>query len=154
VTTVVLTDAEKAAVAALAALRLVHSLGAGLGQGHGRGTQHRLSSELTAMAAEYAVSKALGLHWPLDLGRFHQPDVGGYHVRSCQKDGCLILRTDDPPNEPFVLVEADGPAYRLLGWCYPANVRRPEFWSDKGTGRPPAWFVPREALQPLEELVA
>ena len=106
------------------------------------------------MAAEYAVSKALGLHWHLDLARFHQPDVGSYHVRSCQPGGALILRTDDPDDAPFILVEADGQTYRLLGWCYPTNVKRPKYWTDRGNGRPPAWFVPREALQPLEEIVA
>jgi len=146
-----LTDSEKAAVAALAALRLVHSLGAGLGQGHGRGTQQRLSSEVTAMAAEYAASKALGLHWHLDLGRFHQPDVGPYHVRSCQPGGRLIIRDDDPDTEPFVLVEVDGHTCRLIGWCYPVNTKRNSY-REAPNGRPPAWFVPREALQPLEEI--
>jgi hypothetical protein len=153
VISVTLTDDETAAVTALAALRLRDSVAAGLGQAHGRGTQLRVSSELTAAAAEYAVSKALRLHWPLGLRRFHQPDVGSFHVRSCKPEHNMIIRDDDPDNEPFLLVWVDGKTFTLAGWCYPCNVKRPEY-RQAPNGRPPAWFVPHEALEAVEEIPA
>lgn len=150
---VTLTDDETAAVTALAAVRLRDSVSAGLRQGHGRGTQQRVSCEVTATAAEYAVSKALKLHWPLGLRRFHQPDVGAYHVRCTKSGNRLIIREDDPETEPFLLVWIDGQTFTLAGWCYPANVKKPEYRAAPN-GRDAAWFIPHTALEAVQESAA
>ena len=53
----------------------------------------------------------------------------------------------------YLLVTANHPDYRLVGWIMGRDAMRPEHWSDPAGGRP-AYFVRQDKLRQVEELRA
>lgn len=104
---------------------------------------------------EIVVAKAANIYWPGDLGcpDNGRPDVGGYHVRArTRSDYDLIIRDDDDDDGRFVLVVPGAlPRFRIIGECLGREGKLPEYRRDYG-GRPPAYFVPQDALRPLDGL--
>lgn len=109
--------------------------------------------ELNGTAAEYVVSKILGLPWTGRGGDPHDPraDVGrDIEVRWSDRHG-LILKAlwGRRPIGPHVLVSGRNP-YFILGW-YPVSIedydRSPD-WSLPD----PAIVIPRSDLYPIETL--
>lgn len=103
--------------------------------------------------AELAVAKAAGLFWeavvknPLGLAG----DVGPIQVRSTQRaNGRLILHKSDPAESLFILVTGRIPEFTIVGAIPGEQGMKDSYWTDPKEGRP-AYFVPQEALKPLEE---
>jgi hypothetical protein len=112
-----------------------------------RGYAQRIEST----AAELALAKYLGL--PFEI-RFNtgKGDVGEIEVRWAQEERYgLIVRPDDPPDPPYVLVTGRAGLYHLQGWLYGHEAMRPE-WSRSPNGRPPVFIAPQAALHALETL--
>lgn len=112
---------------------------------------------LQGAVGEMAVAKGLNLYWVGSVGEWSAGhDVGGcVDVRSVTKPNhCLILHEMDKDKTPYVLVELSSPSRAtLVGWVYGADGKKPEYWSDPSGKRRPAFFVPRRALRPIDELV-
>ena len=102
--------------------------------------------------AEYAVAKALDICWDGGVGTFTLPDAGPFQVRHTERaNGKMLLHPSDKDDEICVLVVGNYGTYTLHGWAVIGDVKLPEYWWDPKGGRP-CYFVPREALRPMEEL--
>jgi hypothetical protein len=103
--------------------------------------------------AELAVAKYLGLEWAPEIGNISESDVSGIEVRSTHhQNGRLIIHKEDDSYSAFVLAIGMNGEYRLAGWCYAFDAKRPEFWQDPtGKGRP-AYFVPQNRLVAMSNL--
>ncbi len=111
---------------------------------------------LTGVLGEMAVAKALNKFWTGNVGQHGTTDVGGdngVEVRTrTEKGRNLILHPKDDDNKKFVVaVTQDAPNILLTGWCTGKSGKKEEYWQTF-TGRP-CYFVPDEALQPMETLV-
>ena len=103
---------------------------------------------------ECAFAKASGLYWSGGLNTFHGRggDVKHIEVRTRSRMNYdLIIRDDDDPKKPYVLVLAPPsprPVFHVAGWIYGEEARRfpKKNYGNKGK---PAWFVPQEALRPV-----
>lgn len=102
---------------------------------------------------ELAVAIATGYLGPRDLERGDRgaPDVGPYHVRTTKlAPPKLIIRPDDCDDEPFVLVVPRKlPAFEVVGWILGIEAKQAKYLAAPN-GRPAAWFVPPEALRPID----
>ncbi len=104
-------------------------------------------------AAELAVAKAIDAHYDafdplLDRDR---GDVAGLHVRSTQHlSGHLTIYRDDP-NGTYVLVIGRIPCFRVAGWIEKEDAIATERWW-RSDIRDPAFWVPQEALAPIQAL--
>lgn len=109
-----------------------------------------LSIHIQGARGELAFAKYLGITWKPTINTFHAPDVDGSQVRTRSEDWHdLIVRTTDPPDEPFVLVIETGNQYDIRGWIWGDDARKEDYWKDPN-GRGYAWFVPQKHLLPME----
>lgn len=136
-------------------LRQVVSIAKGLPDNHGfQGCGW--SVHIEGACAELAVAKALGVYWNGSVNNFGGPDLfhpikGNIQVRLAGSHGQLIVRPGDSPSDIWVLVTGKSPNYVVHGWILGKDAKRPEWLKDYG-GRPPAYFVPPTALNPIESL--
>lgn len=102
---------------------------------------------------EMAFAKALGVYWAAPINTFKEGgDVGAFQVRTRSNDNYdLLVRPTDRDEDIFVLVVGQRGIYRVVGWLYGRECKRPEWLKTYG-GRPPAYFVPQEALRPISTL--
>lgn len=120
--------------------------------------------EVTGAMGEIAAAKALGLRGPdgrwLDGGvnREREGDLGKLEVRAAagtngQLDRLsLIVRPRDKKDVPYILVVGAYDTWYLKGWILGRDARQDEFWEAKGFSPIKAWFVPQDALNPMETL--
>jgi hypothetical protein len=116
-----------------------------------------LATHIIGSRCEAAVAKLLGIRYA--KGVLRAGDVGRYRVRGSDKlSYSLTLHKDDPDDAVFIL--AIGPVgrenqsslvYAVHGWIYGRDGKKPDYWRTGGV-RFPAFFVPRSALHPMEEL--
>lgn len=109
---------------------------------------------IEGLAAEIAVAKALNAYHPsfypeLDRAR---GDVDGLHVRSSSHPSAHLTIYRDDPDGAYVLVVGQIPAFRIPGWIFKQDAVRGTWWRDDI--RDPAFWVPQDALSPLETIPA
>jgi len=70
--------------------------------------------------------------------------------------GSLILHPEDPDDRMFVLVTADTEfySYCLRGGILGADGKHKRFWKDKANSGRPAYYVPQDALMPMDDVAA
>ena len=102
---------------------------------------------------EILISKHLGVYWGGNLDSFKDADIlRRVQVKTRSKHKYdLVFRPDDNEDHVFVLVTGKCPNYRLHGFMRGFDCKREDWWKNPGD-RPYAWFVPKEALQPIEDL--
>lgn len=100
---------------------------------------------------EMAVSKVLGLYWSASVDTYRsRADVGSYQVRTRLKPQYqLYVRPSDPDGAPFFLARGRAPNFEIIGWIRGHAAKREEWLHEHG-GPPAAYFVPDEALTPIE----
>ena len=64
----------------------------------------------------------------------------------------LIIQEDERPDKRVVLVTIERDKVLLLGWCVAGDVMDEKYWADPAGGRP-AYFVPKEGLRDIHELM-
>ena len=111
---------------------------------------------------EVALAHSLGLEHRATIGRFREKDVGQYQVRASSsrysRDFALILRPSDADADCFVCAYVYSRQFKfdtvdLLGWVWGHEGKQPAYWSTPAAdGRPPAYFVPPIALNPMDTL--
>lgn len=120
---------------------------------YGAGNQNDWQLHIEGCLGEYAAAKILGV-FPTAFGKYGESDLYGHlEVRTrSQPWHSLILHDDDPDDAIFILITGVNGTYTMEGWIVCKDGRKPEYWKDPAGGRP-AYFVPTEALNPIEELV-
>lgn len=108
---------------------------------------------------EFAVAKALNIHWAGTLDTYKRGgDIGAnVQVRNRSRhDWELQIREDDIPKDGeqeqyFVLVTGTGFDRVVRGWFPSRQPKEAAWWKNHG-GHGYAWFVPQDRLNPLHEL--
>jgi hypothetical protein len=110
------------------------------------------SEHIEGAGGEAAVGRATGSYWAGTVNTFKQGgDVGRKQVRTRSGETYdLIVRDDDPDDAPFFLVTGRLPNFKVWGWIWGRDAKRPE-WRKAYGDRPAAFFVPKEALTPLAD---
>ncbi len=134
-------------------LRRIQSKTTGLKNNHGYEGTDPWQTDIEAAGAELAVSKALNLHWNAGVNTFRAPDIGeNLQVRWTPLiTGSLILRETDGDLAYYVLVVGCMPDMQIAGFIRGRDGKKGRWLKSPG-GRPPAYFVPQEALRPLDHL--
>jgi putative component of toxin-antitoxin plasmid stabilization module len=127
---------------------------------HGHDPKNDWSTNINGAFGEQSVAKHLNHYWNGALGDYDADDVGPYQVRAATQHGYrLWFFKKDKPHRKFVLVTGLAPDLRLCGWLHARDGQKDEFWMDP-SGIPldsprarPAFYVPRDILQPMETLI-
>lgn len=148
---VILTQAEIEIAAAVGRLRRVESIRQGLIPAHGFDGHGYWDIDIEGAGAELAYAKSRGRYWGGCVNTFKGADVGtNVQIRSTKrKDGCLIVRDDDPEDHYFVLVTGEIPKFRVVGWMLGEDAKQ-ERWAKEPNGRERAYFVPQGELNRFE----
>lgn len=115
-----------------------------------------LEIHLLGAAGEMAVASYLGLKEHLyketeaKRGSADLPDNIDVKTRS-KASYDLIVQKGENPDKRFVLVTIQEQKTLIHGWCYGYEAMQEQYWADPARGRP-AYFVPKEALKPIESL--
>ena len=114
-----------------------------------------LDIHLLGAAGEVAVASYLGMKEHLfkeTEARRGSDDLPGIDVKTRSRHQYdLIVQKNENACKKFVLVTIESQKTFLHGWCYGRDAMKEEFWADPARGRP-AYFVPKEALSPMESL--
>lgn len=142
---------EMAAAAYVGVRRHLGAVTKGLQEKHG--CDGSWDHHILGAMGELALAKWLGVYWAGTVDVFKRvPDVAGVEVRTRPRhDYDLIIRDDDDEERVYVLVTGRGPEFRLRGWVKGLESRDLRWRKDHG-GREDAWFVPQDALHPMDEL--
>ena len=116
-----------------------------------------LDIHLLGAAGEVAVASYLGLKEHLfketEARRGSDDLPGNIDVKTRSKASYdLIVQKREDPKKKFVLVTVENQQTLIHGWCYGEEAMKEEFWADPARGRP-AYFVPKEALRSIDELL-
>jgi hypothetical protein len=110
------------------------------------------TEDIESAMSEFALSKHLDRHWTIKANS-HDGDVGEEEARQTEySEGHLIIRPKDfekanAGEARFWLLTGRNGRYKVRGWIYGKDAKRPVYWGALGQGRPPAWNVPQEDLQ-------
>jgi hypothetical protein len=122
--------------------------------------RHSWDQCIRGALGEMAACKALGVFWDGSVNTFKtKPDIPpNIQVRTRPAD-CdkvkydLIVRSSDKDTDTFVLVAGQRETFVVRGWIT-GKLAKNQSYSRNYDGHEQAWFVPRDALRPIEELVA
>ncbi len=123
-----------------------------------QGTREALDKNILGAFGEFVVAMFLGYPEPATINTYHAPDLpGGEQVRTrdprCGLPKCdhLIVRRDDSPASPYVLVLLESPRLRIMGWLRGIDAMREQFLFGYGP-RPKQFFVPPNKLSDAANL--
>ena len=110
-------------------------------------------AHINGAQGECAAARALGAYWPMTINAAKAlPDLlPDWQVRTRVKhEHDLIVRDDDADEQRFVLVTGTFPDFVVHGWILGRDAKRPEWREDRGERSAPCYWVPQDALHPLE----
>lgn len=113
------------------------------------------TENIEGYCAELAVAKALDVYYSAGDGKgFKGADVADkVQVRWATNDNYrLIVRPADHTDYYYVLVTGEAPTYDIKGFIHGSYAKTDLYMEDVQNGRPPAWFIPHFALEPIDEL--
>lgn len=109
-------------------------------------------TDVESSAAELAVSRATGRHWPMTMEAGGEDVAGGIQVRSTRRpNGCLLMYPGDSDDAPYVLARGSGARWELAGWIMGGDGKTPEYHTDR-LRNGDEYLVPAAALRPVDEL--
>jgi hypothetical protein len=147
---VTLDNGAIAAAYAIGTLRHVVSVALKQPDKHGLKPQAAPTKHIIGAAGEIAVAKHLDKYWPASVCTYKGPDLGEkIQVRTRSAHWAeLTIRKDDDPQHAFVLVTCEElPEMHIRGFLWGHEVQ--EEWFRSPNDRPPAYFVPQEAIRPM-----
>jgi len=148
-TVIKLSSSELMSAAVTGALRRITSLQNKLNPDIYHASGNEWSTDIDGAAAEMALSKHLGVYWSAHVNSMKGPDVRNLQVRSTHyKDGCLIIRERDNPEQDYVLIVSAAPNYTIVGWMCAHEARQDKYFR-KSTSGLDAWWVPQKDLHKL-----
>lgn len=148
-TVIKLSSSELMSAAVTGALRRITSLQNKLNAGIYHASGNEWSTDIDGAAAEMAVAKHLNTYWSSHVNSMKDPDVLNWQVRSTHhKDGCLIVRKHDNPEQDYILVITAAPNYTIVGRMCASEARQDKYFR-QGNGGLDAWWVPQQDLYKL-----
>ena len=106
---------------------------------------------------ELAAALALNVFPGFKINQFSTKEsdlLGGLEVRHRKNlSHDLIIRDSDPDDKRFILTRGEPPDIEITGWIIGENGKKEEYRRNFG-GYGPCWFVPAEALNPIESFYA
>jgi hypothetical protein len=124
----------------------------------GQSNGDKFGNNIEGLLGEIAVCRWRKIYWDMSMGAVGGPDAGPYEVRTnCSRlyDDLNLRPGKDELKKNKISVCAFTPVFRLDGWIWGDEAMKaaPCEWFRLGApGRPPAWWVPRRMLHPIEEL--
>lgn len=108
--------------------------------------------DIVSSMGEYVVYKYYDLPYTGNFGTYKLPDIGERtQIRSTHShENRLIIRPDDPLDQRYILTTGVGRVC-IQGWIEASEIK--DEWKDNPNRLGEAWFVPKEELMPMEELV-
>ena len=149
--TVTLTKIELMVAGLVGSMRSVSSMGRLVQKKYSNESQWQIDGD--GAAAEMAFAKWMNVYYEPTVNTFKAPDVGVLQIRSTRHEhGKLIIRSKDVKDEAFVLVVNRVPEFDIVGWIQGSDAKQDKYLYDPNNINSPAWFVPQDALRPMEEL--
>jgi hypothetical protein len=152
---ITLSWAELMIAGQIGTMRLVASRKQGFPDSSNPNTAVKLDwkTDFEGAAAEMAYAKYRNVYYDPTVNTFKAPDVAGDQVRSTTyKMGRLIVRGKDVNEERYILVVCSAPTYRMAGWIWTSEAKKSEWFRPEDETGPSAWWVPQDALRPMETL--
>lgn len=150
--TVSLTQWEYVQACLVGIMRSAENLSAGRQHRHGAQPERAEEYSIRGAVGEAVVAKYLDRYW-LGCGVLGGADVGRYQVRATAiPDLGVRLNHWDQDGDVFVSVHVVQNVGEILGWISGVEGKLEEYWIDRFRNGRPAYFVPRSALRPMEEL--
>jgi hypothetical protein len=147
---ITLSASEMMLAAQAGVMRTVQNLVQGTVGAHGSETND-WSMSIEGALAEWAASKALGIHWP-GKGQMRGADAGNLQIRSTRNPaGSLILHRGDRDEDLFILMVGQASQWEPKGWIRAASGKQGQFW--RTDIRSPAFLVPQSELMPMVDLI-
>lgn len=149
---ITLSASEMMLAAQAGVMRTVENLVRGSGGSHGA-TVDDWTMSIEGALAEWAASKALGIHWP-GKGKMRGADAGDLQVRSTKNpNGSLLLHPSDKDGDVFVLMVMVGSPmdWQAAGWMRAEDGKQKQYW--RTDVRSPCFLVPQKDLNPMVDLV-
>ena len=150
---ITLTEEELYICAIAGARRQIESVMDGREDQHGFDGYEGWTVHIEGVCGEFAVSKYLNVHFGFHCNTFTSgTDVGPYEVRTRSEHRYdLLVRNRDDDDKIYIHVTGRAPHYVIRGWLRGHDAKKKKFAKDYG-GRPTAYFVPEEHLNPVGEL--
>jgi hypothetical protein len=145
-----LSASEMMLAAQAGVMRTVENLVKGASGAHGSAVDDWTMS-IEGALAEWAASKALGIHWP-GKGKMRGADAGNLQIRSTKnpKGGLMLHQTDKDP-DIFILMIGQSSNWQPAGWIRAFDGKKKYWW--RTDLRSPAFLVPQSELNDMVELV-
>lgn len=148
---ITLSASEMMLAAQAGVMRTVENLIRGKHGAHGAAVDD-WSMSIEGALAEWAASKALGIHWP-GKGQMRGADAGNLQIRSTRNPkGGLMLHPTDQDRDTFVLMIGNGNQWHPAGWLRAADGKQDKYWRVEGM-RSPCYLVPQSDLNDMVDLV-
>ncbi len=144
---------EYAMASEIGRLRRITALSRNSQNAHG-GVNLGWTEDIEGAAAELCVAKGLNMYWNGGIDTFKDPDLGiNIQVRwTPSHSNSLIVRPADSDEDYYILVTGQIPTMKVHGYVQ-GKYAKDEYWLRAPNGRPPAYFVAKDYLRPIEELL-
>lgn len=138
----------------IGACRRIVSLQQGLANKYGY-QGNPWDDDIISANSECATGYGLKRRWLEGINTYKAPDVeDNIQVRwTAKESNRLIVRPQDHDDHRYVLVTGQIPYFKLWGYMYGSEVKGHDEWRYAANNRPPAWFVDKDNLRDIEELV-
>jgi len=108
---------------------------------------NKWQTDIEGALAEFALAKATNSFW-YGKGNPRDPDV--YPTEECrhseEHNNRLILHKTDHDDRRYWLVTGRDGNYKVHGYIYGRDGKKPEYWSDPTKQNYPAYFIPQDKL--------
>ena len=111
-------------------------------------------ADVEGALAEMAFCKATGVYWEPTVNTFKAPDVGDLiQIRGTSyQEGRLIVRSGDDPFHIFVLVTIYRDHFRVVGWMFGHEAKKPLYIANPNARGADCYMVPQNDLHDVSTL--
>ena len=133
-------------------MRRLHAIRKGRRDPTGARAAEKWGHDVVGALGEYAICKALGLHWDATVGRLDAADAGRLEVRcTTYLRGHLILHPRDHPDRSYILTLLHDTTIHTPGWL-PGSVGMSPQYLQADARHGEAYYIPQADLYPMEQL--
>lgn len=144
---------EVASCAEVGLRRRIEAIRKGIKDAPGFNRQDKWAIDIEGACGEMAAAKAIAKYWGAGVNTFHAGDVGPFQVRTSRSSRpMLVVRTQNDPQDTFILVMGEAPHFEVAGWIKGREAMRKKYLRKLDPRRPEVYAVPPADLHPLEEL--